>query len=194
MAPAGPLLVVANKESNGDWPGFVRGHRGATPLGEDGRWSFFSLPRTPQTLCDAGSLPIAAASDNQGAIAAATITDGNKLTWWTSGHPQEVGDRLVLDLGRATAPCAVVTSEEGFQPFYPRALSVATSLDGVEWTTTFSGKTGGLAIQSALVSPRHPHLAIPLTSSPARFIRLQVEQPLEHQPWVVTDVAVRGKR
>ena len=195
MASAGPLLVVADTEKNGDWAGFARGHRGATPLGEEGRWSFFSLPRNlpAQTLCDTGSVPIAAAADNRGAIGVATITDGNKFTWWTSGHPQQVGDRLVLDLGRATAPCAVVMSEEGFQPFYPRALSVATSLDGTEWTTAFSGKSGGLAIQSALASPRHPQLAIPLPSSPARFIRLQVEQPLEYEPWVVTDVAVRGK-
>ena len=194
MASAGPLLVVADKEKNGDWAGFVRGHPGATPLGEDGRWSFFSLPRTApaQTPCDTGSLPIAAASDNRGAIAVATITDGNKLTWWTPGHPQQVGDRLVLDLGRAAAPCAVVMSQEGFQPFYPHALSVATSLDGTEWTTAFSGKTGGLAVRGALASPRHPQLAIPLPSSPARFIRLRVEQTLEYEPWVVTDVAVRG--
>jgi hypothetical protein len=192
VASAGPLLVVADKEKNGDWAEFIRRHRGVTPLGEEGRWSFFSLPRNPQTLCESGSLPIAAASDNHGAIAVATITDGNNLTWWTSGHPQQVGDRLLLDLGRAAVPCAVVMSREGFQPLYPRALSVATSLDGSEWTTAFSGKTGGLIIQSALASPRHPQLAIPLASSPARFIRLQVEQTLEHEPWVVTDVAVRG--
>jgi hypothetical protein len=195
MASVGPLLVVADRERNGDWAGFARRHPRAMPLGEDGRWSFFSLPRNVQAqpLCDSGSLPIAAASDNRGAISAAAITDGDKFTWWTSGHPQQVGDRLVLDLGRAAAPCAVVMSEDGFQPFYPRAISVATSLDGTEWTTAFSGKTGGLAIQSAMASPRHPQLAIPLPSSPARFIRLQVEQPLEYEPWVVTDVAVMGK-
>src|SRR5256885_9081701 len=193
MASVGPLLVVADKQSNGDWPGFVRGHRGAAPLGEDGRWSFFSLPRNvPQTLCDAGWLPIAAASDNRGAINVTTITDDNNLTWWTSGHPQQVGDRLLLDLGRAAVPCAVVMSRESFLPFYPHALSIATSLDGAEWKTAFSGKTGGLVVRGALTSPRHPRLAIPLAASPARFIRLQVEQPLESEPWVVTDVAVRG--
>ena len=90
-------------------------------------------------------------------------------------------------------PCAIVISREGFQALYPRALSVATSLDGAEWTTAFSGKTGGLIVRGALASPRHPQLTIPLPSSPARYIRLQIEQPLEHEPWVVTDVAVRGK-
>jgi hypothetical protein len=193
MASAGPLLIAANKEYNGDWAGFVRRHPRATPLGDDGRWSFFSLPRNAPSRCDMGSLPIAAASDNRGAIRVAAITDGSSLTWWTSDHPQQVGDMLMLDLGRATVPCAVVMSREGFQALYPRALSVATSLDGAEWTTAFSGKTGGLAIQSALAAPRRPQLAIPLPSSSARYIRLQVEQPLEHEPWVVTDVAVRGK-
>ena len=194
IATAGPLLVVANREQNGDWAGFVRRHPGVTPLGEDRRWSFFSLPRNGQSLtpCEMGDLPIMAVSDSRGAITLASITDGDKLTWWSSGHPQQIGDRLVLDLGRAAAPCGVFVSQEGFQAFYPHELSVATSLDGTEWKTVFAGKTGGLVVGGALTSPRHPRLAITLPASPARFIRLQVEQPLEFEPWIVTDVAVRG--
>jgi len=196
LALSGPLLVAADKSKDGDWPGFVRGHRRATPLGEDGRWVFFSLPRSApaQALCDTGSLPIAAASDSRGAIPIATITDGSKFTWWTLGRPQQVGDQLVLDLGQAASPCAVVMLQDGFQPFYPRALSVATSVDGTAWTTAFSGKTGGLAIRGALASPVHPQLAIALPESPARFIRLQVEQALAREWWVVTDIAVKGRR
>jgi hypothetical protein len=191
---AGPLLVVADKDKNGDWAGFARAHRGATPLGDDGHWAFFSVPRQvlAQTPCQAGSLPIAAASDTRGTIDVATITDGDKLTWWTPGHAQQVGDQLTLDLGRAAMPCACVVLQEGFQRFYPHALSVATSLDGVDWTIAFSGKTGGLAVRGALTSPLHAPLEIALPASPARFIRLRVEHALERDPWFVTDVAVRG--
>ncbi len=196
LASSGPVLVAADRNKDGDWPGFVRGLRGATSLGEDGRWVFFSLPRSApaQALCDTGSLPVAAASDSRGAIPIATITDGSKFTWWTLGRPQQVGDRLVLDLGQAAAPCAVVMLQDGFQRFYPRALSVATSVDGTEWTTAFSGKTGGLVIRGALASPLHPQLAIALPALPARFIRLQVEQALAREWWVVTDIAVKGRR
>jgi hypothetical protein len=196
LASSGPVLVAADKSKDGDWPGFVRGHRDVRPLGEDGRWVFFALPQSApaQAPCDTGSLPIAAASDSRGALPTATITDGSKFTWWTLGRPQQVGDWLVLDLGQAAAPCAVVMWQEGFQTFYPRAVSVATSVDGTVWTAAFSGKTGGLAIRGALASPVHPQLAIALPSLPARFIRLQVEQALARDWWVVTDISVRGRR
>jgi hypothetical protein len=195
LASAGPLLVAADKDKGGDWPAFARGYRDATPLGEEGHWTFFSVPRHASALapCEGDPLPIAAASDNRGAVALATITDANKFTWWTSEHPQQVGDALVLDLGRTATPCAVVLWQDGFQPFYPYALSLATSLDGTRWTPAFAGKTGGLAIRGALASPVRPQLAIPLPASPARFIRLRVEQGREKDPWVVTDIAVRGR-
>jgi len=57
----------------------------------------------------------------------------------------------------------------------------------------FSGQTGGLAVRGALASPLHPQLAIPLRPAPARFISLRLVQAVERDPWVVTDIAVRGK-
>jgi hypothetical protein len=195
LASGGPLLLVADKDKGGDWPAFARSYPGATTIGEEGHWTFVSVPRNASApvRCERGALPIAKASDNRGMIPLASITDANKFTWWTSEHPQEVGDRLMLDLGRAAMPCAVVLWQDGFAPFYPHALSVATSLDGTGWTTAFSGKTGGLAVRGALVSPIRPQLAIPLPESPARFISLRVEQAREKDPWVVTDIAVRGR-
>ena len=193
IAADGPLLIVADTEKDGDWAGFVRGHQGATPIGEEGRWAFFSLPRSApaQTPCEGAALPIAATSDNHGAIPVSAITDSDKLTWWSPDHAQRVGDRLVLDLGRTATPCAVVLFQDGFPALYPRALSVALSLDAATWTTVFSGRTGGLAVRGALVSPRHAPLNITLPPSPARFIRLQVEQAFKDR-WVVTDVTVRA--
>ena len=193
-AAAGPLLIVADTQKDGDWAAFVRGHRGAIPIGEEGHWAFFSLPRSvpAQAPCEHAAIPIAAAFDNHGAIAVSSITDRDKRTWWSPDHPQLVGDRLVLDLGRTALPCAVVLLQDGFPAFYPRVISVATSLDSTAWTTVFSGGTGGLAVGGALVSPLHPALGIALPSSPARFIRVQIEQAIEKDPWVVTDVTVRG--
>ena len=200
MASTGPLLVVADKEKNGDWAGFVRGHRGATPLGEDGRWSFFSLPRyvESQTLCDTGHLPIGAASDNRGAIAVATITDGNKLTWWTPGHPQQAGDRLVLDLGR---PRAVRRRHlaRGF-PAVLSARALRRDLarrhrmdDGLLWKDRRAGRS------------RRPGVAAaPAARDPAAIVARSVHQAagrattenIQHEiePWIVTDVVVREKR
>ena len=195
LAAYGPLLVAANRTKNGDWPAFVRGLQGATTLGEDGPWVLFSLARQAPVPppCETSALPIAAAHDARGAVSIAKITDGDKLTVWTSEHSQKVGDTFVVDLGQPAAPCAVLMWQDGFTPSFPPTLSVATSIDGAAWTTAFVGKTGGPAIRGAIAAPLHPPLAIALPSAPARFIKLRIEQALEPDWWVITDLAVRGE-
>jgi hypothetical protein len=195
LASYGSLLVAADKSRNGDWPGFVRRIPGAAAISEDGRWAFFKIPgkASAPSVCGTATLPIAAAADNHGAIPVSTITDGSTSTLWTLARPQQAGDRLTIDLGRASYPCEVVLHQD-VSSTYPRELSVATSLDAVAWTTAFSGKTGGLAIRGALASPRSPTLTIPLGSPSARFIRFQIERTLERDWWVVSDVSVAGAR
>jgi hypothetical protein len=194
LAARGPLLVAADSSRNGDWPGFVRRLPGATPLGERGPWMFFSIPRgnaTPDS-CVATTIPIVSASDNRGAVRVSTITDGNTATLWTLERPQHAGDQLTIDLGHAASPCEAVLHED-VSTNYPRALTVATSLDGRAWTPSFSGRTGGLAVSGALTSPRSPTLAIRLASTPARYIRFQLERTLERDWWIVTELAISGR-
>ncbi len=83
-------------------------------------------------------------------------------------------------------------SQTGFGMLYPRALDVATSVDGERWTPAFSGPTAGLMVSDALAHEANPQLKLPLTAAPARWIRLTVSRTLERDPWVVTDVTVRG--
>jgi hypothetical protein len=194
LVSEGSLLVAADGSRNGDWPGFVRRLPGATPLGESGPWMFFSIPRriAAPDPCAAAAIPIVAASDNRGAVRVSTITDGNTATLWTLERPQHAGDRLTIDLGRVAAPCEAVLHQD-VSSNYPRALTVATSLDGGAWTPAFSGRTGGLAVRGALTSPRSPTLAIPLPSTPARYIRFQLERTLEREWWVVTELTISGR-
>src|SRR5439155_15213805 len=185
MAIAGPLLIVA--ERDGEWARFLREHRGASALDPEGRWVFFSVPRRAEAppVCTSGVVALAAASDNRGSVPIAAITDGNRLTFWTLGRPQQVGDMLTLDLGRVATPCAVTLSQLGFEASYPRTLTVATSLDGSAWQTAFAGKTGGLLVRAVLASPLERSLDIPLPESPARFIRLRLDEATERDAWVV---------
>ena len=76
---------------------------------------------------------------------------------------------------------------------YPRLLSIATSIDGEQWTPVYSGRTGSLAYRAALANPRDVRLTFPLGATEARFIRLRLEQaPLMSMPWFVTELAVQG--
>jgi hypothetical protein len=189
----GPLLLVADKREGLEWPAFARGALHATPIAEDGRWAFFSLPPRPTPrICDGDALGVVGALDDRGPIDASLLTDDNPLTGWMTRHEQRAGDRLVLDLGEETRPCAVILSVGRAVELYPRALTVSTSLDGTGWTTSFSGKAGGLAVRAALEQPKNVRIPFALPGRPARYIRLQLDESDPMYPWLVTDVVVRG--
>lgn len=194
MAARGPLLVAADRRANGDWPQFARAVPGATAAGEEGHWAFFAVPRTnpPPTACQAPALPLAAAADGHGPLDLALLTDHDRMTWWTPDHPQQVGDVLGLDLGRAVTACAVVLYQTGFAMLYPRELEVDVSLDGLHWTPVFGGKLGGMMVRAALANEADPQLEIAIPPTPARYIKLTLARSLERDPWVVTDIVVKG--
>ena len=114
------------------------------------------------------------------------------MTWWTSDHPQRVGDVLGIDLGRVVTPCAVVLYQTGFAMLYPRELDVDVSLDTSHWTPLFSGKLGGMMVRAALANEADPQLEIAIPPTRARYLKLTLARSLERDPWVVTDVVVRG--
>lgn len=194
-AAAGPLLVAASERGDHEWPAFVDAHAGSRLLGKDDERRFYAIEQAPvpAPACEAGPLPIAAASDGTSIIALAPLVDRNAMTWWTPGHPQRPGDTLVLDLGHAARPCALILSQTGFAMLYPRAVEVTLSTDGQSWTRAFSGRTGGLMVTSALAHEADPPLPIPLPGTPARFIKVTLTAPVDKDGWVVTDVAVRGE-
>jgi hypothetical protein len=190
LATFGPLMIAADDET--DWGSFVSDHPRTVRIGNHAGWTLFHLPfeRSSSALCQGAAVGIAAIFDEQGAIDVTTLTGGNPDTRWETPHPQRVGDRLVLNLSRATRLCGLVLSTGDRPGFHPRALSVATSLDGVTWETPFIGKMGGAAFLGALENPRDVRLRVPLRGADAQFVALQIEQSHPHYAWSVADIVV----
>jgi hypothetical protein len=192
---AGPLLIVVDTSAGDNWSAFAAGHRGASPLGVDGRWAFFRLdPRRMEssTGCAGGVIPVVAASADDRPLDPAIVSDNDEFTWWSTR--QDRGRTITLDLGRTGVTCSLVLSSGTLVGNYPRALSVSTSIDGANWQEAFSGRMGGMAVRSALERPRDPRLEIALRNASARFVRMQLAESDPRNPWIVTEVTVTGAR
>ena len=142
-------------------------------------------------------MPIARATSNQSDVDLKIVTDGDPATSWRR-PVQQAGDALVLDLGQPASPCALRLSVGQAAFAFPRALSIATSVDGLSWTTMFSGGTGGEAVRAALAQPTNAGLEFALlpddahSAHKARFVRLRLETSQPDVPWQVSDIMMRG--
>ncbi len=197
VAATGHILVAVDNRADPDhfWSVALRARirdQGTTSLGDEAAWSFFTIEPSPrQTLCASGLLPIARAASNQGDVDLKILTDGDPATSWRR-PTQQTGDALVLDLGQAASPCALRVSVGQAAFAFPRALSIATSVDGLSWTTVFQGGTGGEAVRAALAQPTNAWLEFALPPEPARFVRLLLETSQPDVPWQVSDIMIRG--
>jgi hypothetical protein len=154
-------------------------------------WFVVNQPVAPTPIaCGAGLLPVVAARDWRREVDLGPITDHNAATFWSSGASQRTGDALRLDLGRVVRPCSIRLSLGYHGGSYPRALQVATSVDGDRWETTFDGKAGGMAVAAHLERPRDPVLEFDLQRKPARYIRLQIGMDQPDIAWLITEIAV----
>ena len=192
--PGQRLLLVVDKQKDAgrEWTGFLHSLPHVTSIADEERWAFFAAePQPVKPVCEGTSMPIAALTTNDTPADLGVLTDHDPKTWWKASHIQRRGDELMLDLGRAAQPCAVIVSVGEFRISYPRQLTVETSLTGRDWIRVALERTAGLTMRGALRDPKHVPIAIALSPSTARFVRLRIDEPHPTISWMVTDLDVR---
>jgi len=196
--PKSRLLVVVDRRNDqrSELDRFLVSNPRVTRLPPDPRWAFYALepPAAEAPPCGDDPLPIVSIADAHGAVDLGSLTDHDTHTWWTTPQPQQLGDRLAIDLGSTSHPCAVSVSVGESLTSYPRKLAVDTSVDGAAWTLVATRRTAGLTMKAALDDPRHVNIVIPITPTAARYVRLRIDETSATAPWRVTEVAVRGAR
>jgi hypothetical protein len=193
LSGSGPLDVVVDREADGGrWSTWMEHDTRATRLASQGRFGIFRLPSTPPPPALGTRLAIAGVRVSANRGLAGAILDGDLRTLWSSGAPQQGGERLVAELVETQPVAAVVTwLGIGFVS-YPRLLRVDTSLDGETWTTEFRGPTAGAALLGCVEAPLGVPVRVAFPPVRARYVRLvQVGQTaLEH--WAVAELELRG--
>lgn len=164
---------------------------GGTLVDSSGAETGFVLPRLP--------CPPVAVAERQLAVARltagntdthlSTLLDNNRRSVWMSGHPQQGGEYLVADLGAAQQVSSIVLEQGAYPPWYPRALRVEWSTDGVSWTHAWSGSPVVEATCGALLDPLRVPTRLPLAAT-ARYIKVTQTGRAPKDWWALAGFAV----
>jgi hypothetical protein len=190
------LVAIASTAPDAQgWRDFVSSQPAGRRLADQPGWSFFLLPRRQAPVtgpCSAEPVGITTAAFDGSPIPRGLISDADPATRWISPAPQRRGNTLMLSLDRAASLCGIEISRAAEGELYPRALEIATSLDGTTWQVAFTGALGGAAMDAVLEHPLDARLRFDLAAAPARFVRLRLLKSDPIYQWAVADVIVRG--
>jgi hypothetical protein len=120
------------------------------------------------------------------------MTDGDRLTRWTTGAPQAGGEQVIVDADASRDIGAVVLRVGVFAGDVPRLLSVEVSDDGEAWTTVFRGSVAALAVRGAIADPHDVPITVPVGAR-GRYLRLT---QLGRDPevwWSIAELSVHGR-
>jgi hypothetical protein len=189
------VAIDTTNPAHDDWIRFIAARPDAARLADQPGWALFMLPgQTPGTPppCTTHRIAVAAASFDDTPIDYSVFTDDESATRWISSGPQRAGNTLVLQLAADAQVCGIELSRAAEGELYPRALEVATSLDGTTWNVAFAGEMGGSALNGVLDDPRHARASVALPAARARFVRLRLLHSDAVYQWAIAEVTVRG--
>jgi hypothetical protein len=144
-----PLYVtVPSSEHAGTWSGFMDAQAGAELVGIEGGGRLYRMA------------PAAYARDVRPSRPVAEAVVAASPEW------------LTADLQAVHAVRGIEVNTNGNLVRLPKDLHVQTSVDGVQWTTAFEDRPGGLVLIGALRDPRLMPIRLDLGDVDARFVRV----------------------
>jgi glucosylceramidase len=144
------------------WRGRIPGTDAVRQVAPAG-WTATANPPGPTDPCCTGDV-------------AASAVDGDASTRYSTGAGQAPGQYLQVDFGKAIQARQVVFDTGVSTGDYPRQYTVATSNDGVHWTTAVAGGHGTAQLTT-----------VALRGAPVRYIRITLTAASGNW-WSVADV------
>lgn len=117
------------------------------------------------------------------------MLDGDPATYWTSGAAQSGGESLTVDLGRELRLSGLSLAVGSDALDYPRGYRVEVSADGAAWQIVAEEEKVLLPIE-AFLRPLDLKLNIPLSPTPARFVRIVQTGRDRESFWSVSELEV----
>jgi len=147
--------------------------------------------RRPQDPMPTGrALSIREATAGHTPIDLAPLTDGDRLTRWDSGAPQNGSETVTIDLGASQQVSAVTLALGPYHADFPRLLSIDTSNDLDGWTTQWSGRSGAKAVAAAVTDARLVPLTVVFSPVAARYVRLRQLGADKAYHWSIAELSV----
>jgi F5/8 type C domain-containing protein len=200
LSAMGTIEAVIDHDLDADrsWRRFVASHPEAAVAYQDETHTVYRIGRTQPASAsmlpsiEGEPLQIARVSASLYQDLVGNLTDGNRITRWDTGGPQDPTNALTLDLGTTRHVTGVEQQIAGFVADFPRALTVETSIDGTSWSAAWTGGTALLAFSAALEEPLTIPLRTMFEARPARFVRLRQTGGDKIYYWSIAELRVFG--
>jgi hypothetical protein len=198
LAALAPLEVVIDHQDDekGRWRSFVGAHPFAERVYAGDEYTVFRLRREPGSAIpsvDGQPLPIASITASLYQDRVGYMTDGDRVSRWHTGGPQDPTNEVSVDLGAPRDVRGVIMGIAGFVADFPRQLTIDTSVDGAAWTPAWSGGTGLLAFSAALEQPLDVPLPFPFEPRTARFVRMRQTGTEGVYYWSIAELKIMGR-
>ena len=202
LSSMGTIEVVIDHELDPDrkWRRFVESEPETSVAYDDQAYTVYRVGRAHAASASmvpritGEPLPIARVTASPYQELVGNLTDGDRITRWHTGAPQDPTNELTVDLGTTGQVTGVEQQIAGYVADFPRFLTVETSVDGTSWAPAWSGGTALLAFSAALEDP----LTIPLRSTfdprAARYVRLRQSGTEGIYYWSIAELRVFGER
>ena len=188
-------VIDHDQEASGDWRAYVAAQPEAELVHTDGAYTVYRLPRMSATLAqpELAGQPLTIsqirASLYQELVGA--MTDGDRITRWHTGGPQDPGNEIVIDLGATRQIQGIEMQIGGYVADFPRELTVDIAEDEAAWRPVWSGRGGVLAFTAALAEPLSVPMRIAFDGA-GRFIRLRQTSSDRVYYWSIAELRVFG--
>jgi F5/8 type C domain-containing protein len=200
LSSMGTIEAVVDHQLDGDrrWRTFLGSDPQATVVHSDPEYTAYRIGRSGPASASAlpqmrgAPLPIAAVTASRSQDLVGHMTDGDRITRWHTGGPQDPTNQVTVDLGATRAVGGVEEDIGGYIADFPRFLIIDTSADGATWVPAWSGGTALVALSSAIEEPLNIPLRFPFPSRPARYVRLRQTGADDVYYWSIAELRVYG--
>jgi hypothetical protein len=199
LAALAPVEIVVDHYLDPDarWRAFVQ----SSPLVQrveqpNPDFSLYRLSRATASglpAVDGQSIPIAAITASLDQDRVGLMTDGDRITRWHTGGPQDPTNEITVDLGAPRDVRGVVMYIAGYVADFPRQLTIETSADEASWTPAWSGAPALLAFSAALEEPLDVPLPFPFEPRTARFVRFRQTGTEATYYWSIAELKIMGR-
>jgi hypothetical protein len=201
LSSLGTIEVVVDHELDGDrrWRSFLESAPHASMVHSGGDYTAYRIGRSGPASASAvpqlpgRPLPIARITTSLYQELVRYMVDGDRITRWHTGGPQDPSNEITIDLGEPRKVSGVELDIAGFVADFPRALTIETSDDEASWVPAWSGGTALLTLSAALERPLDIPLRFPFEARPARFIRLRQTGTEGIYYWSIAEMRVYGE-
>ena len=194
LTAVAPLIVFVDRRAAGEHlTSQMRDFPSATLVRQDATHDVLLIPRTLTARAGPPELESGVAMQKGRASVAdddlMLMSDGDRHTAWMTTTQEKI-EEFVADLGTTHEVRGVALALGAFPGWFPRSVSVLTSMDGSQWADAWSGHGAAASLRAAIANQRDVPINLSFHPRSARYVRIRQLDQSSSSVWAVAEFRV----